>query len=114
MSSVFPLDPQCSSRRTLRGLGETKLIVSLGSFIKCLLPFRAGHSKGAVPWKFLLISVYVLRRIKLDGHSYGDFAVCWPKLLKCLTKNFFSDEESVLYRAPGEKCEMISLRKNKL
>ena len=27
----------------------------------------------------------------LKGHCHGDFAVCWSKLLKYLTKNVFSD-----------------------
>ena len=32
----------------------------------------------------------------LKGHCHGDFAVCWSKMLKCLTKNIFSNIKLLL------------------
>ena len=54
------------------------------------------------------------QRLFLKRHCYGDFAVCWPKQLKYLTKNPFFNVKALLLGVPGRKYEMISPRKNRL
>ena len=52
-------------------------------------------------------------KLILKGHCHGDFAVCWTKQLKYLTKKPLLEREIAL-RAVGGKYEMISLGKNNL
>ena len=44
----------------------------------------------------------------LNGPCHGDFAACWSKLLKYLTKNLFSNRKLLLQHL-GRKYEMTSL-----